>query len=406
MSNPLADIENIAFFDTETRAEDGVSPNDGSVVTAGTYRYAKKSFVIVSTFGIGEQPVFDVSLNDGFDGDWLSWDRMPDQLKRFHDRVEAGKAWYAAWNMGFDRAAWNNGTYDFPLIRPEHTIDVMAQAVASNMPAALEGASRFIGRGGKQQDGKFLINMFCRPGGETPQQQPDNWTRFKSYGRIDTHELREVFRATRPLPFEEWEEYWASEHINDRGMMIDVPYCERAAAVSTLDMKRTNELLWKYTNGQIKTVNQHQKLADWVWDSLAYSEARELLISEYDEESEDDNDYVTVKLSLERSRVTKLITFFEAMREREHGLSERDELLLKVLQLREFGASAAPKKFGKMLNQHDDDVLKGGYVWNGAPQTGRFSSKGVQVHNLTRSVLGKKGVDELPAIEMINELEI
>lgn len=398
-------IEDICFIDTETRSLDGETAN---VKDDGTYRYAKNSFVIILTYAIGEQPVKLVEL------DWRVWGKEKisfDDLPRENAdivehayRAADGEAWFGAWNAGFDRQAWNNSSLLHPKLLPEHCIDIMAQAVASNLPPNLEGASRFIGRGGKQDDGKALIKLFCSDGGGTPQTHPVEWARFKSYAIRDTAELREVFRHTRPLPMDEWEEYWASEHINDRGKEIDLDFVRKAAAVAKVDARRTNELLARYTNGQITKVTQHQRLADWVWDSLSYSDARELLISEYDDEHE--QDIVTVKLSLERSRVSKLITFFEAMEQREGELCERDRILLHVLQLREFGASAAPKKFDKMLAVHDDGVLKGGYVWNGAAQTGRFSSKGVQEHNLTRSVIGRKGALEPEAIEMINELEV
>lgn len=398
-------IEDIAFFDTETRALPGTSPSDASVVTAGTYRYAKKSFVIILTYAIGNGPVRIVAQDAGFNPDFFrSWTVMPVDLMRHLDRAVAGEAWFAAWNAGFDRQAWNNSMPDDAYLRPDMTIDIMAQAVASNLPASLEGASKFIGREGKQHDGKKLIQLFCTPDGGTPQTHPEEWARFKSYAVRDTEELREIWRSTRQLELSEWREYWASERINDRGMAIDIDFCRKAAAVSKIDAKRTNDLLNRYTNGQITSVHQHQRIADWVWDSLVYSEGRELLISEYDEDSEDD--IQTVKLSMERARVTKLITFFEAMEKRDGGLCERDATILKVLQLREFGASSAPKKFDKMLTQHDDGALRGGYVWNGAPQTGRYSSKGVQVHNLTRAVIGKKGALEPEAIERINDLEV
>lgn len=398
-------INDLCFFDTETRAYDDVSPSDGSVVTAGTYRYAKNSFVIILTYAIGQGPVQIVENADMDPEFFRDWRNLPADLNDFIYRVDEGEAWLAAWNMGFDRAAWNESMPADCHVHPESTIDIMAQAVASNLPAALEGASRFIGRGGKQDDGKKLIQLFCSPNGATPQSHPEEWARFKSYAIRDTDELRHVYKATRPLSMDEWEEYWTSERINDRGMMVDLPFCERASRVAALDIARTNALIRRYTNGQIDKVTQHQKLGDWVWDSLAYSEARALLISEYDEEGGED-DVQTVKLSLERARVSKLITFFEAKSKAEGGLSEHDKTILKVLQLREFGASATPKKFDKILATHDDGSIKGSYVWNGAAQTGRYSSKLVQVHNLTRAALGKKGSLEPAAIEMINDLDL
>lgn len=404
--NPLADIANICFFDTETRAEPGVSVTDGNVKTAGTYRYAKSSFVIISTFAIGDGPLFDVSLDDGFDGDWLCWADMPLQLREFHKRVEQREAWYAAFNAGFDKAAWNNGTYDFPVLEADMIIDVMAQALASNLPPSLEGASRSIGRGGKQDDGKKLINQFTRPDGDTPQSHPEDWSLFKSYALRDTGEMREVWRHTRPLPFEEWEDYWVSERINERGVKLDIPFIRRAAAVAKADAIRSNKQLTRWTNGEITAVTQAQRIAQWVYDRLEYTEAQNLLVTRWDEDAEGDDDLKPAKLSLARDRIEAVLAFFEDLREKQKGLSDRDQLIVDILTTRQFGGSSSPQKFQKMLDQYDrdDDRLKGQYVFNGAQQTGRFSSKGVQVHNLTRSTLGETLEPE--AIEMINEREI
>ena len=59
----------------------------------------------------------------------------------------------------------------------------------------------------------------------------------------------------------------------------------------------------------------------------------------------------------------------------------------RVLQIRLYGGSKTPAKFNKMLAQHVDGTLFGQYTFNGAGQTGRASSRGVQVHNLARDVL-------------------
>ena len=84
-------------------------------------------------------------------------------------------------------------------------------------------------------------------------------------------------------------------------------------------------------------------------------------------------------------------------------LTDEEFDILQLLEVRLYGASATPKKFGKMLPMLDkSDRLCGQYTFNGAQQTGRFSSRGVQVHNLTRAHLGDL---EEPAIEFILELE-
>lgn len=404
--NPLANIDNICFFDTETRAEDGVSPSDGNVKTAGTYRYSKRSFVIIGTFAIATEPVWPVSL-PRFDGDWLCWADMPERLREFHKRVEQREAWYAAFNAGFDRNAWNNSTYDFPRLEPDMIIDVMAQAVASNLPPNLEGSSRAITGKGKQDDGKRLISLFCSSGGATPAERPEEWARFLSYAVRDTDEMREVWRHTRPLPFEEWEDYWVSESINERGVAIDVPLAQQAARMAVAETAHLNRELTRWTNGQITAVTQTKRIAEWVYDHLESSEARGILVKDWvanDEMTEDEADTMKVgKLSLDRGRIEALVAYFDTL-EKERELTETERTIVDVVTARQFGGSSSPAKFGKMLDQYDTDDgrLKGMYVFNGAAQTGRFSSKGVQTHNLTRSSLGAY---EEEAIEFINALE-
>lgn len=406
--NPLADIDNLMFVDTETRTERHIgSAPEGNLKHAGTYRYTRNAFVIVSTWALGNEPVWDWSLHGGFNGDFLTWDDAPYKLKEFWKRAEQREAWFAAFNAGFDRNAINEGTYGFPLIETDMMIDVMAQSVASNLPPNLEGSSRAITGRGKQDDGKLLINMFCSATGYTPQEKPVEWQRFVSYGLRDTHEMREVWKATRPLPFEEWKDYWVSEAINARGVGIDVEFARRAGAVADAESVRLNKELSRWTNGQITAVTQTARIADWLYDAIPYAEAREQLVKEWDEDkdvSDDDTaDLKVGKLSIAKNQLEGVSAFFATKEKEEGGLSDRDRLIYDVVQARQFGGSTSPFKFHKMTLQQVDNRLCGQYVFNGAAQTGRFSSKGVQTHNLLRAAL--KGCEE-EAIEFINDLEL
>jgi len=98
------------------------------------------------------------------------------------------------------------------------------------------------------------------------------------------------------------------------------------------------------------------------------------------------------KHQLTRARVERLIAYCQ-------GAANRAELtpVLRVLQIRLYGGSKTPAKFRKMLQGHVDGVLFGQYVFNGAAQTGRASSKGVQIHNLARDTVA----DEADAIDLL-----
>src|SRR6516162_4869468 len=195
---------------------------------AGTFRYvaAASTRAIVLAYAIGDAP----ALTWHADGAILYWDNAPDELRAAFERG----ATFAAWHASFDAAVWNYATLGFPLLAPERVIDPMVQAGVSNLPTDLESASRYLGGAGKQKDGKALIRLFCIEGAN-PRKHPAKWKRFLTYACQDIEAMREVYRGTRPLPLEEWQQYWAFERINRRGVVLDMPYVRHAAALAVED---------------------------------------------------------------------------------------------------------------------------------------------------------------------------
>ena len=335
---------------------------------------------IVLAFAIGDEPaeVWHAA------GAILDWNDAPENLRT---AVESGMT-LAAWNTGFDLAIWNYATIDFPFLAPDRVIDVMAQAMASNLPADLEGASTRLGGGGKQKDGKALIRLFCVEGA-APDAYPDEWQRFLDYAARDIEAMREVYRRTRPLPMREWAEYRAMEAINQRGIGIDVAFAERAAALAAEDRRAIAKRLTEITAGAVTAVTQVARLANWIHSVLPDAEARAIIeTGEEDEEPDMEGEVKAAALTLQRGQIAKLTAYLVTKRERE-GLSELEELAFEAATLREFGGSAAPAKFGRLVAQHVGGIIRGQFVFNGAGQTGRASSRGgAQLHNLTRDTLG------------------
>ena len=185
---------------------------------AGPFRYAvdPSTRAIAMAIAIGDGPAQAWHMN----GAMLDWDHhAPDDLRAAFDRGMI----FAAWNATFDSAIWNYATLGFPFLEPERVIDPMIQAGVSNLPVDLESASRALGGEGKQKDGKQLIKLFCIEGA-SPADHPEEWHRFLAYAKQDVEAMRDVYRRTRPLPLEEWREYWSFERVNRRGVMIDLPF--------------------------------------------------------------------------------------------------------------------------------------------------------------------------------------
>ena len=216
----------------------------------GTYAYAATANAIVCAFAVGGAPAQSWHA----DGAILDWDHAPPDLRAAYDRG----ATFAAWNAGFDAAVWNYSTLGFPFLPPERVIDPMVQAGVSNLPTDLESASRALGGAGKQKDGKKLIKLFCVEGA-APGEHPEEWQRFLSYARQDVEAMREVYRRTRPLPRAEWEQYWAFEHINRRGVAVDLPFVLRAAALAAEDAVASGRRLAELTDGAVTTRHAGEK---------------------------------------------------------------------------------------------------------------------------------------------------
>src|SRR4029077_1418168 len=112
------------------------------------------------------------------------------------------------------------------------------------------------------------------------------------------------------------------------------------------------------------------------------------------------NDRAEPKFSLKRERVERLLAMLEVKRAN-GGLDAEETKAHEVATLRLYGAGASPKKFARLEAQQVNGVLRGQYRFAGAGQTGRLTSRGAEIQNLTRDVLGEDGAAEAALVDMI-----
>jgi hypothetical protein len=105
-------------------------------------------------------------------------------------------------------------------------------------------------------------------------------------------------------------------------------------------------------------------------------------------------------LSLRRERVERLLAMLDVKRAN-GGLNADEAKAYEVATLRLFGAGASPKKFARLEAQQVDSVLRDQYRFSGGFQTGRMSSRGAQIQNLARDVLGEDGAAEAALVDAI-----
>ena len=359
----------------------------------GTYAYASMASAIVCAFAIGHGPAQSWHA----DGAILDWDFAPPDLRDAYDHGAS----FAMWNSPFDRAIWNFSTLGFPFLPPERVIDPMVQAGVSNLPTDLQSASRALGGGGKLADGKKLIKLFCIEGA-APSDHPAEWQRFLAYARQDVEAMRDVYRRTRPLPLVEWQQFWAFEHINFRGVVTDMPFVRRAAILAAEDAIASGRRLITLTDGVVTRVTQAQRIATWLHNTLPDAAMREALTvgAPADDDDDSDEEAEPPEFSLTRDRVGRVLAMLEAKRAN-GGLDPAEIKAHEVATLRLYGAGASPKKFARLAEQQVDGVLRGQYRFAGAGQTGRLSSRGAQIQNLARDVLGEDGAAEAALVDAI-----
>jgi len=310
-----------------------------------------------------------------------------------------------AWNAFFDRWIWNAvmvPKYMWPPLKREQVLCGMAQAEANNLPAGLEKACKALGTKYKKDPaGTRLIQQLCigdkRTWNSATFETPSKMGHFRSYCISDVLSMREVFQHTRPLTMAEWSEYHASEEINDRGVMVDVPFARAAQTYAEAEFSDINGQLAELCDDIGMTVTNHLRKAKWLHDELWPDEELQELGSRPEK--------VEGKPRYSADRPTREAVQ-ELLLQPEHAdLFDAKHLtnIVYFIELIEAGNSAAVRKFTAMVNQvMPDGRIRGQYAFNGAGQTGRFSSRGVQQHNMLRAPVEKGNPDR--AIDAMDDI--
>ena len=284
-------------------------------------------------------------MSYAFDDDVQTW--TPDQP--FPDAVRNYKGEIRAHNATFERLIfWYVLGINFKL---EQFYCTATQARANCLPGSLEDIGRAMSaKMKKDHRGKQLIRQCCVP--------PYNIALLPElihYCEQDVRAMREVSLALRQLDADELLDYHVNERINDRGLLIDVPLCHAAIGYATAELEDIQTLVKDITG--IASARS-PKLKQWVAERLR------------------DVDVMMVedKLSLNKNVRTALLQ-----------LDLPDEVLDVVQCIDDISASSVAKfkRMGELADVEDHRV-RGAFVFNGGSATGRSSSFGVQLQNMSR----------------------
>lgn len=258
-----------------------------------------------------------------------------------------------AHNAAFDRVVLSrhlglSGFWD-----PACWEDPAIWAAAAGLPRALAKLTKKLGVAEKEGAGTALINYFSKPQRDgtfrQPEDDPERWSDFVRYCKVDVEVMRECDRLLQPLSAEEQALWVESERINDRGVAVDVEMAKAAVAAGEANTReakaRITALLGIDNGGSVQ-----QLTAGLAETGLEVP-------------------------NLRAETVTGLLA------------GDLTSVQREVLELRQELSLASHKKFAAAL-QHvcADGRVRGMFRFYGA-STGRYSGQAIQLQNLSRASL-------------------
>lgn len=321
----------------------------------GAYRYAMhpSTGIYTLSYAFGEEPPET----------WLPGMPVPERLVA---HIEQGGR-LVAWNAAFERLIWwyvLAPDWGFPEPALEQFVCTAARARAHGMPGALGDCARAMGLSdGKDPEGKRLIKLYSvnnTPWGEIPEEDQAKWI---EYCERDVLTERAIGHCLRPLDDLEQEEYHANERVNDRGVPVDLDLAAAALEYAEEVRDDVDRQIRELTGGLVKSSNARKARDEWILPQLTDPQLRLLTVYK---------------------KGVKKISFDQHHREALALHPDLPDPVGRWLELMEEAGGATISKYKGMALREIDGRVQGALLWNGAGQTGRFASRGLQLHNLRR----------------------
>lgn len=267
-----------------------------------------------------------------------------------------------AFNAAFERvclSAWLYG--DGTMLDPAQWRCTMVWAAYLGLPMSLDQVGVVLDIERKKiREGRALIREFCTPTAGTllnggtnrrlPGEDPEAWEKFKAYNKRDVDVEMQIQRRLRkhPVPDTEWAHYAHDQHINDRGIGIDMDFARAAVDCDIEHRQRLTERAIELTG--LANPNSPLQLMDWLEEHDCWLP------------------------SLTKGDV-------------ETALETASGDVKTVLELRQELSRSSVKKYQAMENCETGGRAHGLLQFYGAGRTGRYAGRLIQVQNLPRNYL-------------------
>lgn len=338
-----------ARVDFETRS-------DVDLKKHGSARYFESPHwkALIMCYQLPGLPVYEWTYRDG---------AMPHDLKRHI----ADGGYIRAFNASFERQCFDEmakrvPTWIAPAIDRYRCTAVEAAAMA--LPRSLEAVGAALNLPvQKDKRGDELIKLFSMPVRRLkkhahlppgpiwnePEDHPVEWRAFVDYCRRDVETEAAVAGRLFPLSADEQEMYTLDQVINSRGLRIDLESVHAALRLAEKAKLQLDAEMTDVTGGYVTGVGKAAALTQWATSR-------------------------GVKMpSAAKADIADLLE-----------LEDLPSDVRRALELRQEGAKSSTAKLRAFVDRASaDGRVRHAFVMNAA-STGRWSSRGVQLHNMPR----------------------
>ena len=337
--------------------------SDENLDECGVYRYAESEYfnLLLVSYSIDNGPIATFDISNG--------DTLPDDiLKALMDKTVIKKAF----NVNFERiclSVYLRRNYpellDFDdavgnYIDPESWQCDMIHSRYLGMMSSLDGMGRLLRLKEKKMDeGKELIKLFCTMYKDKKDDlllhdksdAPKKWKKFVEYNRRDVEVELKIQRMLSEVPVPDfiWDEFYLDQRINDRGILVDTEFAEKAAKLDDNVKKALSPKLKELTN--LENPNSPVQMKEWLLSKGIETD------------------------SLDKKSMPGL-------------LETTPDDVKEVLKLYQQLYKSSVSKYYTMLNAScEDGRARGMFSFYGANRTGRFAGRLIQLQNLPQNHL-------------------
>lgn len=299
------------------------------------------------------------SVDEGPIARWPIGGRLPEV---FNEADE-----FHAWNASFEYVVWSllgPRLYGWPEPPPPSKwVCTMARAALAGLPQALFYCGPAMGLGGahiKDKRGAYLIQKLCKPTKDGSWcEDPDLLKELYTYCDRDVIAEMAIGYGLPPMPPHERKVWALTQRMNEHGVPVDIDAAAGAVRYVGRAVEALNKQAARIADGAFKTTGQLEKVKAW-----CATQGVDMP-------------------NLQKATVDAALA------------GDLPDAVRTVLTAKASAGLASVKKFKAVITRVcNDGTVKDSQRYHGAA-TGRFSSVGLQVHNIKRPTIPQERIEHL-----------